>query len=91
MQVQDTLAPLGANHRGCHTLLLSLIGPGKRWLNQRRCLFVVVLRARGRKGKHTARDSGGIRSLAKGGEGCLWKLRGEELEAFWSWVYQMLV
>ena len=54
VQVQDTFAPLGANGRGCHTLLLNLIGPGEICLNQGGCLRAVDLRAGGRKDNCTA-------------------------------------
>lgn len=54
VQVQDTFTSLEANSRGCHTLLLSLIGPGKKCLNQRGCLRAADLRPRGKTDNHTA-------------------------------------
>lgn len=68
-RVQDTLAPLGASHRGCRTLLLSLIGPGKRCLNQTSCLSAVALRARERSPiTQPVSDSGRIRTRVRGRE-----------------------
>lgn len=74
VQLQDTFTPLGASHRGCHTLLLCLIGLGKRCLSHRSCLGAMAVRARKGRAITAESGSGRIRTLVRTAGKCWRKL-----------------